>query len=166
MSLCPRQCQVFDVPEARWVLKPFVPWLDPIFGDAAMPLTQADSELPARKVGTQAAVDSASERDMPVGIPVESNIKRLRALGGVDVGCPVDRYHLRSLLDLSPVGQLAILRGHSGQTERDRRLPPQQLLDRPRDAVRVVHDLATMVVVSGEEGIHTSKRIAHRIQTG
>ena len=90
--------------ETRGILEFLVAGLQPVIGDPAMPFLQRDAELAAGQVGAEAAVDPRAEGDVPVLVPIETDLERVGHGGGVNVGSPVHDHDSGALLDLLTVG--------------------------------------------------------------
>ena len=60
---------------------------------------------------------------------------------------------------------LDVLCRHAGD-RRHRALPAQQLLDRRRDDLRVLDQLAAMLGLLGQVGEHAVERVGHRVEAG
>ena len=136
--------------------------LDAVLGNPAVPLAQRDPQLQSREMRTEASVDTAPEREMPVDRPVQLHFAGVGTLVVVDVGRADERHHLlagvhRTTADLGIASRDAC-HGH------DRRLPPQQLLDDARNQVGMFDDRPALIGVLGEISEEAVERRGDRVE--
>src|SRR4051812_7611195 len=89
----PDERQVLHVTQTRRVLELLVARLDPVLGDAQVPLAQRDAQLAAREVRAEATMHATAEGDVRVDLTVEAHLERITERRGVDVGRAVADAH-------------------------------------------------------------------------
>ena len=73
-----------------------------------MPFTQRDPQLSPSKVRTEAPMDPAAEREVPVDLSIEPDLERLGELGGIEVrGAEVDHDEMTGV-DLLPTDDVVL----------------------------------------------------------
>ena len=99
-----------------------------------------------------------------VDLAVEAHHVAVGELGLVGVGRADHDHHLVPGVDWASA-ELGVGDGDAGDAH-DRGLPPQQLLDGVGDELGVLHELATVLRVLGQEGEHAVQGGRHRVEAG